>query len=404
MRLGLLHATSSRAKEVFSFEYDREWLHSGGAQVLDPRLGLFEGPQFPDGEHPNFGLFLDSSPDRWGRLLMERREILEAKQAGRDRQRLMESDYLLGVYDGHRMGGLRFKLDPSGSFLDDNKGLASPPWTSIRELEYASLQIGRRDSEADSDYAVWLRMLIAPGASLGGARPKAGVLDPSGHPWIAKFPKSSDREDIGAWEWVAHQLALDSGINVAEAKLRRFNSEHHTFLTKRFDRTDGDERLHFASALTLLNRADGDSSSDGASYLEMAEILVRDGAATARDLEQLWRRIVFNICISNCDDHLRNHGFLLEREGWALSPAFDMNPNPFGNGLTLNISDEDNSQELDLAREVATFFRVSDKKAIQIMSEVTGAVRKWRATATEAGIPRSEIDAMERAFRATSEG
>ncbi len=400
MRLGLLQATRSRTKEVFSFEYDREWLRGGSAQVLDPRLGLFEGPQYPDGEHPNFGLFLDSSPDRWGRLLMERRELLEARQAGRQRERLLESDYLLGVYDGHRMGGLRFKLDPSGPFLDDNKGLASPPWTSIRELEFASLQLERRDADADTDYAGWLRMLIAPGASLGGARPKAGVLDPTGHPWIAKFPKSSDREDIGAWEWVAHQLALNSGINVAESKLRRFNSEHHTFLTKRFDRTSEGERLHFGSALTLLNRADGDSSSEGASYLELAEILVRDGAATARDLEQLWRRIVFNICISNCDDHLRNHGFLLEREGWALSPAFDMNPNPFGNGLTLNISDEDNSQELGLAKEVATFFRLSDKQAIQVMDEVTGAVRKWRATATEAGIPRSEIDAMEPAFRA----
>lgn len=251
----------------------------------------------------------------------------------------------------------------------------------------------------EDEYSKWLQMLIAPGGSLGGARPKAGVLDPAGHPWIAKFPRRADSLDMGAWEYVAHQLARTAGITVAEASLRKFTVTHHTFLTRRFDRTPEGERLHFASALTLLNRRDGDNASDGASYLELAEVLVRDGASTARDLEQLWRRVVFNICISNCDDHLRNHGFILEPEGWVLSPAYDMNPDPYGDGLNLNISDTDNAQDLGLAREVTDFFRVSDTRAVEIIVEVTQAVRRWRSVASEAQIPSDEQERLEPAFR-----
>jgi serine/threonine-protein kinase HipA len=397
--MGLLRTAPARGREVFSFEYDGEWLRSGRAQTLDPRLALFEGPQYPNEGRASFGLFLDSAPDRWGRLLMERRESQEARLAGRPKRQLGESDYLLGVYDGNRMGALRFKLDPAGPFLDDNKGLAAPPWTSLRDLEYASLQIGRKDAEADVRYSRWLRMLIAPGGSLGGARPKAGVLDSKGHAWIAKFPAQTDTADVGAWEFVTHRLARSAGVTVADAAIRRFTSDYHAFLTRRFDRTDAGQRLHFASSLTLLGRRDGDNAADGASYLELAEVLVRDGASTAHDLEQIWRRVVFNICVSNCDDHLRNHGFILEPRGWVLSPAYDMNPDPFGDGLNLNISESDNAQDLDLARRVAKYFRVTDGRAKEIIGEVTRAVRGWRAVAAEVGIPREELDRLAPAFR-----
>ncbi len=397
--MGLLHAAPSRGKEVFSFEYDPLWLRSGGAQNLDPRLVLFAGPQYPAGERSNFGLFLDSAPDRWGRLLMDRRESLEARIAGRDRKALRESDYLLGVFDGHRMGALRFKLDPAGPFLDDNRYPASPPLTSLRELEHASLQIERQGADANDEYSKWLEMLIAPGASLGGARPKACVLDPGGRPWIAKFPRRSDTVDMGAWEFVVHQLAQTAGVTVPEAGVRRFTVEHHTYLTRRFDRTPDGIRLHFASALTLLNRKDGDNNSDGASYLEMVEALMRDGAAAARDMEQLWRRVVFNICVSNCDDHLRNHGFILEPEGWALSPAYDMNPDPHGDGLNLNISDSENAQDLGLAREVSEYFRVNNRRSIEIIEEVARTVKGWRIVAGNARISDEEQDRMEPAFR-----
>ena len=397
--MGTLCATPARGKEIFSFEYDRDWLRHGPAQMLDPALTLYQGPQYAAAGKENFGLFLDSSPDRWGRRLMQRREAQIAREEKREPRPLRESDYLLGVYDGHRMGGLRFRVTPDGPFLDDNTALASPPWTSLRELEHASLQLERDDPEKDPQYSAWLRMLIAPGGSLGGARPKAGVVDPQGYLWIAKFPSPNDEADVGAWEYVVHTLASNAGVLVAPGKAQKFSSRHHTFLAKRFDRTVSGERLHFASAMTLLGHSDGDDAAGGASYLEIAEFLMQHGARAEEDLGQLWRRIVFSICVSNVDDHLRNHGFLLRPEGWALSPAYDVNPVAAGDGLKLNVSEHDNAQDLDLAREVAPYFRVPALRAGEIISEVVSAVRGWREAATSLGIPASEQTRMARAFR-----
>ena len=340
-RMGTLTATPARGKEIFSFAYDASWLKSGSAQRLDPALLLFSGPQYPSVHKPNFGLFLDSSPDRWGRFLMDRREAQTAREEGRARQPLRESGYLLGVYDGHRMGALRFQTDREGPFLDDNRDFATPPWTSLRELEQASLALERPEAEKDPHYKRWLRMLIAPGGSLGGDRPKAGVIDTQGHPWIAKFPSRGDTLDWGAWELLIHRLAGQAGLEVSEAEARTFNTARHTFLTKRFDRTATGRRIHFASAMALLDRSDGDDASTGASYLELAEFLMKQGAHPDRDLEQLWRRIVFFLCVSNTDDHLRNHGFLMNRAGWVLSPAYDMNPDPDADGLKLNRYSDD---------------------------------------------------------------
>jgi serine/threonine-protein kinase HipA len=397
--MGILYATPARGKEIFSFEYDPAWLKSGNAQNLDPALALFTGPQYSSAGKTNFGIFLDSAPDRWGRLLMERREAQIARFERRPQQTLYESNYLLGVFDGHRMGGLRFRLDGDGPFLDDNQQFASPPWTSLRELEYASLQIERDDAEEDPNYNTWLQLLVAPGSSIGGARPKASVLDEHGQLWIAKFPSRMDTYDLGAWEHLVHQLGQDAGILAAEAIVRTFNTQNHTFLTKRFDRAVNGRRLHFASAMTLLGRTDGDDESVGASYLEMAELLIRDGAHTNRDLEQLWRRIVFSICVSNADDHLRNHGFLLEPAGWTLSPAYDINPVPYANGLALNISDVDNAQDLQLAREVAPYFRIKPPLANSIITDIVQAVKQWRSVASLLGISTREQERMNRAFR-----
>jgi serine/threonine-protein kinase HipA len=398
-RLGTLSASPARGKEIFSFEYDEGWLQSGEAQNLDPALRFFTGPQYPSADKRNFGLFLDSAPDRWGRFLMDRREAQIARDAGRPRQSLRESDYLLGVFDAHRMGALRFRLSLDGPFLDDNSAYASPPWTSLRELEQASLELERPGSEKDPHHRQWLRMLIAPGGSLGGARPKAGVVGPEGHLWIAKFPSRGDTTDWGGWEFVVHTLAQQAGISISEAQVRAFQPHRHTFLTKRFDRI-GAGRIHFASALTLLGRTDGDDASHGASYLELAELLMKQGAQPEADLEQLWRRIVFSICVSNADDHLRNHGFLLTPQGWALSPAYDLNPDPYADGLKLNISEADNAQDLSLALEVADYFRVKGNRARAIVEDVTAAVRPWRTAAQSMGISSDEIAQMEPAFRA----
>lgn len=397
--MGTLYAASARGKEVFSFEYDPTWLKSPFAQMLDPDLGLFSGPQYARDGHDNFGLFLDSSPDRWGRVLMQRREAQLAKAENRDVHPLMESDYLLGVYDGHRMGALRFRLSEDGVFLDDQAEMAAPPWAKLRDLEYASLQLERDDAESDQDYMKWLKMLIAPGGSLGGARPKASVLDESGHPWIAKFPSRRDEINIGKWEYLVYQLAQAAGIEVAEADVRHFSGEYDTFLTRRFDRLGDGRRVHFASAMTLLGKKDGDGGDTGVSYLDLADFLMKNGAQVNKDLEQLWRRIVFYICVSNTDDHLRNHGFLLQERGWVLSPAYDINPVATGGGLALNISRDDNSQSLDLVRSVAPVFRVSNERAEEIIGEVVVAVRGWMELAKQLKLSPREISVMKNAFR-----
>jgi serine/threonine-protein kinase HipA len=399
--MGILHATPSRGKEIFSFEYDSAWLKSPHALMLDPNLGLFSGPQYARDGHDNFGLFLDSSPDRWGRVLMQRREAQQAKTEGRDIRTLMESDYMLGVYDGHRMGALRFRLSDDEPFLDNQADMAAPPWTKLRDLEYASLQLERDDAESDKDYLSWLKMLIAPGGSLGGARPKASVLDEQGHPWIAKFPSRRDEINIGKWEYLVYQLAQAAGVETTQSDIRNFTGEYDTFLSKRFDRTENGERMHFASAMTLLGKQDGDGADTGVSYLDLAEFLMRHGAQANKDLEQIWRRIVFYICVSNTDDHLRNHGFLLRDGGWVLSPAYDINPVATGGGLALNISKDDNSQSLDLARSVAPVFRISDRKAEEIVSDVVKSVQSWRDIAGRIKISSHEMRIMSGAFRVT---
>ena len=276
---------------------------------------------------------------------------------------------------------------------------ASPPWTSLRELEYASLALEKDDSELNPDYSKWLLMLMAPGGSLGGARPKASVVDEHNHLWIAKFPSGNDEYDMGAWEMVVYKLAQRAQINIAAAKAEKFNSPHHTYLSKRFDRTHSGERIHFASAMTLLQRSDGEDAASGASYLELAEFIIQHGSQSADDLEKLWRRIIFFICISNVDDHLRNHGFILQPHGWTLSPAFDINPVASGNGLKLNISETDNSQDLALAKEVAEYFRIKPKKADNIIQEVVLAVKEWRTEAKALNITIREQNRMARAFR-----
>ena len=394
--MGTLLVTPGRGKEMFSFEYTGSWLKSGLTQMLDPDLQFYPGVFYPGEEKINFGVFLDSCPDRWGRVLMQRREAAIARLEGRPPRELLESDYLLGVFDGHRMGALRFKTAEGGPFLNDNREMASPPWTALRELQEASLKFEEENPD-DKEYLKWVNMLIAPGSSLGGARPKASVVDTDGILWIAKFPGKMDDKDTGAWEMVVNELGQNAGLNMSKGTVQKFNDKYHTYITKRFDRINNGERIHFASAMTLLGYSDGERSA-GASYLEMVEFLDRHGAAPEEDLEELWRRIVFNICVKNTDDHLRNHGFLLTDDGWRLSPAYDVNPNEYGKGLHLNISDTDNSLSTDLALEVAGFFRLDNKRAKQVLAKVKKATKNWQETASKYKIPKTEQDRMGQAF------
>jgi len=397
-KMGILRTEKSRGEEIFSFEYSESWIKGEHAQEIDPDLKLFVGPQYITDEKPNFGLFLDSSPDRWGRMLMKRREAILSRRSGEPQKRLTESDFLLGVNDETRLGALRFKLEETGDYLSNQEGIKAPPFTSIRELEQASLRIEDDDFFKDEEAQKWLMMLMAPGSSLGGARPKANVTDPNGHLWIAKFPSKNDDKDSGAWEFIVNQMARDLGLNVADGSAKIYSQKQHTFLTKRFDRTNNNERIHFASAMSLLGYKDGHNYKEGASYLELVELIEQYGSDPNDDIRELWRRIVFSVAISNTDDHLRNHGFLLSNNGWKLSPAYDINPIEKGIGLSLNISEDDNSLDYDLCIEVIDFFRWEEKAAMDFIEQTKKIVSEWRARAKKMNISHKEQVMMESAF------
>jgi len=406
MHLGDLYVRRGAGREAFEFEYDAGALADPVLSVtqLDPRIALYAGRQHPAQGRETFGVFADASPDRWGRMLMQRRLEREKRAGAAPRSaRLHESDYLLGVHDAYRAGALRFRVDDSGDFLDNRHDAAAPPFVQLRELEAASLALERDEKNTAKKGDDWLRLLIAPGGSLGGARPKASVVDPDGRLWIAKFPSVRDDHDVGAWEQVLHALAHACGLNVPESSARRFAHGHHTFLVQRFDRTPEGRRIHFASAMTLTGRKDGDDAAAGASYLELARVLIDHGARPAEDLRELWSRIVFFMLVSNTDDHLRNHGFLLHPgRGWKLAPAYDMNPVPVSEGLQLNVSEVDNALDLDLAREVAPYFRVATKAAGEIIERFRAVVSQWRTIARKLRIPAREQERMAESFRLAS--
>ncbi|MES2112296.1 MAG: HipA domain-containing protein [Bacteroidota bacterium] len=396
--IGTLNVSRLRGKEIFAFEYNEEWLNRQGVQNLDPDLQLFAGKQYLNNDKTNFGLFMDSAPDRWGRVLMKRREAILARREERKPEMLMESDFLLGVYDQNRMGALRFKLVEDDQYLGHEKELAAPPWTLLRDLEYASLQL-EDDSLANNDEELkWLNMLMAPGSSLGGARPKASVTDPDGNLWIAKFPSVNDEIDMGGWEMVVHELARMSGVNVPQAMVKKFAGKHHTFLTKRFDRVNQTDRIHFASAMTLLGAVDGVDFQSGASYLDLVGLIQKKSSRVNENLKELWTRIAFNVLVKNTDDHLRNHGFLLSSDGWDLSPAYDMNAVSTGTGLTLNISEDDNSLDVNLVLEVSAFFRIKLSEAKDIIADIRKSVSFWKQIASKYKLSSREQEIMARAF------
>ena len=401
--IGSLLIEVVRGKEIYSFSYDSNWLNTDQARNLDPDLQWFAGRQYPSAKkHQGFGIFLDSAPDRWGRVLMQRREAHFARIAKRQPKKLMESDFLIGVHDEQRLGGIRLRFPDEVDYLSHDASDAAPPWASLRELEQASWEIQSNKQLSDKKTSELLRLLVAPGSSIGGARPKAGIVDEVENLWIAKFPGREDDRDVGAWEQVAIELAGRAGVRVSNSRLESFGERsHRTFLTQRFDRhlIEGKRRrIHFASAMTMLGYSDGDGAGTGASYLEFAQWIAQNQLSVEEDLEQLWRRIIFSIMIHNTDDHLRNHGFLLTDKGWRLSPAFDLNPDPNGTGLALNISELDNALDLNLARQVAPYFRLEKPVAETIIAEVAEAVSHWRAVATHHAISRAEQNRMQLAF------
>ena len=391
--LGRLYVDGDKRTEKFSFEYDDEWLLNNGAGItLDPELYLYRGRQYTPLGKQLFGLFSDSCPDRWGRLLLQRREAINARKENRRPNKLTESDYLLGVYDEARMGALRFSVDAGEHFEASDKALATPPWVTLRTLEAAAFSF---ENDEDGFEEKWLNQLLAPGSSLGGARPKATVQDTDGVLWIAKFPSKHDTVNSGAWEMVVHELAKMCGLNVPEARFETFSANGATFIVKRFDR-EGKRRIHFSSAMSLLGKVDGENDS---SYLDIAAFIRANGCKPKLDLIELWRRIVFSMAVNNTDDHLRNHGFIYTPQGWCLSPLYDVNPVPYGDNLSLMVDDKESTVDVDLALETAQYYDIDLHEAKSIVADMFRIVKdNWRELAKNNGLSRNAIEKMYAAF------
>lgn len=390
-KIGSLNRERSRSKSVVSFAYDPAWVAAPDSFAIDPTLPLFEGQQYGD-DLP--GIFTDAAPDRWGRTLMERREAILARREDRKPRRFDDWDFLVGVNDSTRMGGLRLARPSDGTFLDDEQ-LSLPPATYLRDLEHWSRELEEGLPPWSTDEDRWIAMLIAPGSSLGGARPKANFLGEDGALWIAKFPSRDDRNDVGGWEYVLSRLAASAGIEVPEARLLKLGSSYRTFCARRFDRV-GQRRRLYASAMTLVEKRE----SEEASYLDIAQAIgfFADPAKIRDDLEELFRRVVFNVLTGNRDDHLRNHGFLRFAEGWRLSPAFDMNPAPRKMDHALALDATVRIPDLDVVRGTAPLYRLTATKAKEIVEVVRAAVRSWPSLARELAIPKDEVDSMASAF------
>jgi serine/threonine-protein kinase HipA len=378
------------------FAYDHAWLcQFEQSFAIDPMLPLTKGVFFPEPDQGNFGVYLDVSPDRWGQTLMRRRQALQAKDSGRSPRTLYAWDFLVGVQDVCRQGALRFLVPNSARFLADD-ALSAPPVTSLRELAAVAKELSQRTIGNVEGMRRWLALLLAPGASLGGARPKANFLELDQSLWIAKFPASEDVIDVGAWEGLSWWMARKCGIEMPEAKVLSLSKTgHHTFCVRRFDR-QGRARKFYSSAMTVLNK----NVSEGTSYLELAEFIVKhvDARYVTQDLEQLFRRVVFNVGSGNRDDHLRNHGFLLGAAGWRLAPAFDVNPNLHKGEHVLNLDEYDNRPSFETVLATYEHYRLTKERAQRIVAEIIEVIGAWRQLARKAQVSQAEIALLEGAF------
>lgn len=388
---GRLWARTRKGRESATFEYDSEWLTHPERFALEPALQLGPGPFHTVADKPMFGAIGDSAPDRWGRVLMRRAERRRAERAGTTPRTLREIDYLLMVNDEAREGALRFARDPDGPFLASGDATPIPPLVDLPELLSAA-EHHSSESASDED----LRLLLAPGSSLGGARPKASVRDKDGRLTIAKFPHKDDDYDAVRWEGVALSLAAKAGITVPDWRIEVVDAKP-VLLSGRFDRS-GVARIPFLSAMSMFGASDRETRS----YLEFADVLRQHGASPKQDMQAIWRRLVFNVLISNVDDHLRNHGFLYAgRDGWRLAPAYDLNPVPVDikpRILTTAIDTDDTTASLDLALGVAPYFELDEADTRRIVAEVGQAARCWREEGSRLGIAQRQLERMASAF------
>lgn len=386
--IGRLTYERLRGGGTYGFCFDNHWLKDHSDIVLSEEIGNFSGFQYKDEEHV-FGCISDTLPDRWGRRLLNRKEQIEAVEEKRAVRTLYSFDYLKGIDDYTRMGGFRFKKELDGDFINNDTRLSVPPLTSVKELVKTTQEYEKSDEANELPEKKWIRQLEHPGTSLGGARPKANVVDDSGHLWIAKFPSRKDDYDMALWEHFCHILARNAYIHVAETELFTVDGGYHALLSKRFDRTDDGCRIHFASAMTMTGLTDGDNYETGHGYLDIVDFILSNCTNVEDNLEELYRRVAFNICVGNSDDHFRNHGFLLTKKGWTLAPAYDLNPtNNETQSLLVNVNS--NEANLEILQDACDDYFISSDKAARIIELVKIAVKDWRKVANTLQIPQSE--------------
>lgn len=388
VEVGVLNYDRVRGKEVFSFSYRPEWLARYGGITLGRDLFTVSGLQYA--REGIFGCFSDALPDRWGRTLAIKREAIEAQRENRSPRELTSFDFLVSLDDYMRIGGFRFKESDGGPFLNDNTDLRVPPIAGIRELAAAVDMIEQSDEKGILPEGQWINQLLHPGTSLGGARPKSNVLDTDGSMMVSKFPSRSDHYDVALWEHFSHLLAGRCGINVAQTSVMGSGEAYHILLSRRFDRRSDGRRIHFASALTHLGFKDGASAADGKGYLDIVDFILQACPDTEKNLEELYRRVAFNICIGNGDDHFRNHGFLLGPQGWTLSPAYDLNPS-LSHEQSLMISETTNDASLTALLDAHDSYFLSKKKAESIVAEVMAKMAQWPALARQIHLSPSEV-------------
>ena len=389
--IGELGYESLRGADSYSFTFNNEWLRLHSNLFLSDDLNNYPGQQYTQLGKDIFGCFSDALPDRWGRTLLLRREQLVAAEEKRPIRRLSSFDFLTGIDDFSRMGGFRFKEDLDGEFINVSESLKIPPLTDIRELIAASAEIEKCEENNMLPDRKWIAQLVQPGTSLGGARPKANVIDTDKTLYVAKFPSRKDDYDAGLWEHFSHLLATKAGINAATTKVLTTGEKYHTLLSQRFDRTQEGKRIHFASAMTLLGLSDGDNATTGHGYLDIVDFIIQSCTDVERNLQELYRRVAFNICIGNSDDHFRNHGFLLTAKGWTLSPAYDMNPT-LSEYQSLLVSLTSNKAELSILLDACEDYMLNRKTAEKIISEVIEVVKGWRELATRLGLSKREME------------
>lgn len=396
--LGELGYESLRGSDSYSFKYDNSWLRQYGSLFLSADINNYPGWQYTQPERDIFGCFSDALPDRWGRLLLNRREQILATEEHRPVCKLSSFDYLIGIDDFSRMGGFRFKASQDGEFINCEESLRIPLLKDIHTLVSASMEIEKSEELNRLPEKKWLQQLVHPGTSLGGARPKAVVVNDEGRLCMAKFPSRNDDYDVGLWEHHSHLLAKEAGVIAAETGVVDTGGQYHTLFSKRFDRTADGRRKHFASAMTLLGLTDGCDAKTGNGYLDIVDFILQNCCDVEANLRQLYRRVAFNIAIGNSDDHFRNHGFLLTPKGWTLSPAYDMNPT-LNDYQALMINSNTNQADLNILLDSSDEYMIGRKEAETIIEEVKSGVRQWKYIANRLGITNREMAVYEQVYQ-----